>query len=71
MPLVGVIDSFDPKTRWVTFRSLDPEPGRRVPLLTKFAQTMAAGFADNGVLVDRIRWIEPAGGDRIRLNERN
>ena len=58
---VGVISEVDPATRWVTFdwiEHADPQhPGSLDP----------ASLAENGIIADCIRWVEPPNGRRIGL----
>ena len=57
---VGVIEAIDPASRWVSFEWIDwlddPQLGPLPELL-----------ASNGVIADRIRWVQVDGGSRIDL----
>jgi len=57
----GVIASVDSTTRWVTFdwieRRDDQRPGSLDPTT----------LAENGIIADCIRWVQPADGPRIDL----
>ena len=61
---VGVIDSIDPSTRWVTFEWIDWS-GDGQPLLG--ALLTPDRLASTGVIADCIRWVRPATGPKIDL----
>jgi hypothetical protein len=65
---VGVIDAVDPATRWVTFQWIENDdlaaPGNQ---FAPIAASITAHLAENGVIADRIYWVEAEGGRRIRL----
>jgi hypothetical protein len=63
----GSIASVDPRSRWVTFGWLEADDDVTGPA-DAYAISKAAELAELGVLADRIQWIEPTGGPRIRLN---
>jgi hypothetical protein len=67
-PFLGVIESLDPKARWVTFQWVEFEPDDTDADLVASATAMTATLAEDGVLADRIDWLEPEGEDRTRLS---
>jgi hypothetical protein len=67
-PFLAVIESLDPNTRWITFAWVDFAPDDPDADLDGPATEMTSTLAENGLLADRIDWLEPEGEDRIRLN---
>jgi hypothetical protein len=62
---VGVIDAVDPSTRWIRFRWVECDE------VEGFAADLAASLlpnlAENGLIADRIYWVEDDAWRRTRL----
>ncbi len=61
----AILDGVDVRTRWVTFDRLDPAVASTWP---DNAEAMAATFRSDGVLADRIAWIQEENSERKDLN---
>jgi hypothetical protein len=62
---VGVIDAIDPATRWVTFAWIESDEVDGAA--AEFAASLMPHLSENGVIADRIYWVEDDTGRRIRL----